>query len=91
MKISRDQADLIAKFSLLLSFLISRLKVNMLVKGSLLIQVLNGLTSPNPIQWIFYTANILCVLRSYAVLQGFGSLFVKDTALSHMHYWQAGR
>lgn len=54
MKISWEQADVITKFpqvSLLLFFLISRLWVNMLVKGSLLIRVLNGLTSPNPIQF----------------------------------------
>lgn len=46
--------------SLFLFFLISLLGVNMLVKGSLLIRALNGLTSPNPIQWTFYTANSVC-------------------------------
>lgn len=32
----------------------------MLVKGSLLIRVLNELTSPNPIQWTFYVVNTVC-------------------------------
>lgn len=65
MKISWDQADIIAKFPLLLHFLISQLGVNVLVKGSLLIRVLTWLTNPNPIQWTFYTANIVCRLHDH--------------------------
>lgn len=65
MRISWEQADVIAKFPLLLFFLISQFGVNVLVKGSLLIRVLNGLTNPNPIQWTFYTANTVCPLHDH--------------------------
>lgn len=83
MKISRGQPEIIAKFPLLLFFSISRLGVNVLVKGSLLIPVLNGLTSPNPIQWTFYTANTVCPPYDHMQCFRFLSLVVEYSALSH--------
>lgn len=59
-EISWEPEDVLGEFSLLLFSLINWLGVNMLVKGSLLIRVLNELTSPNPIQWTFYAANTVC-------------------------------
>lgn len=43
----------------------------MLVKGSLLIRLLNGLTSPNPIQWTLCTANTVCPTHILMSLLGF--------------------
>lgn len=62
-------------------FLISLLGVNMLVKGSLLIRALNGLTSPNPIQWPFYTANAICPAHNCMRCFRFSSLFVNYTSI----------
>lgn len=80
MKISWGQADVIAKLPPLSFFLISWLGVNMLVKGSLLIRALNGLTSPNPIQWTFYTTNTVCPLHDHMQRFRFLLLFVQYTA-----------
>lgn len=44
----------------LLTVSIRQPEVNMLVKGSQLIRLLNGFTSTNPIQWVFYTTNTVC-------------------------------
>lgn len=65
-----------------LFFLMSLLGVNMLVKGSLLIRALNGLTSPNPIQWTFYTANTVCPPHDCTQCFRFLSLLVKYTAFA---------
>lgn len=71
MKMSWEQAGIIAKFSLLLFFLISGLGVNVLVKGSQLIRVMNWLTNPNPIQWKLYTVNTVCSLHDHIELIDF--------------------
>lgn len=71
MKISWEQAGIIAKFALLLFFLISSLRVNVLVKGSPLIRVMKWLTNSNPIQWKFYTVNTVCPLRDHIELIDF--------------------
>lgn len=68
----RFLADINAKFHFALFFLTSMFRVNVLVKGSPLIRALSGLTSPNPIQWTFYTANAVCpphdCMQSFRIL-----------------------
>lgn len=71
MKISWEQADVITKFpqiSLVLFLSISRLGVNMLVKGSLLIRGFKWVykSQSNSVQ--FYTANTVCLPHDHSAL-----------------------